>query len=258
MKDENFTPENILNNLNTRFVGQKIIFYSSLGSTMEAARREAQWGAAAGTLVIAEEQTAGRGRLQRTWISPKGQLTFSIILRPNIHHLPLMMMISSLAVTFSIQKITGLKPQIKWPNDILIGEKKVCGILIENEIRMNTLKHSIIGIGINVNLKVKKYPGISSIATSLSDELGSEVSRLELLRQLLNEIENLYSHVFQTDYILDQWQSHLVTLGLRVYVNMGDRYYDGTAESVTKDGSLMLRQKDGSLIKIVAGDVSPK
>jgi hypothetical protein len=143
-------------------------------------------------------------------------------------------------------------------SNILIGEKKVCGILIENEIRMNTLKHSIIGIGINVNLKVKKYPGISSIATSLSDELGSEVSRLELLRQLLNEIENLYSHVFQTDYILDQWQSHLVTLGLRVYVNMGDRYYDGTAESVTKDGSLMLRQKDGSLIKIVAGDVSPK
>ena len=258
MKDDNFTPEKILKNLNTRFVGQKIIFYSSLDSTMEAARREAQWGAAAGTIVIADEQTAGRGRLQRTWISPKGQLTFSIILRPNIHHLPLMIMISSLAVTFSIQKITGLKPQIKWPNDVLIGEKKVCGILIENEIRRNSLKHSIIGIGINVNFKVKKYPEISSIATSLSDELGSEVSRLELLRQILIEIENLYSRLPQEDYILDQWQKRLVTLGLRVYVNMGDRYYDGTAESVTKDGSLMLRQKDGSLLKIVAGDVSPK
>jgi BirA family biotin operon repressor/biotin-[acetyl-CoA-carboxylase] ligase len=258
MLDDTLSPEIILRNLNTQFMGQKVIYYPTLDSTMEAARREAQWGASAGTIVVAEEQTAGRGRLQRNWISPKGQLAFSIILRPNMDYLPQMIMISSLAVAYSIQKLTGLRPRIKWPNDVLIGEKKVCGILIENDIRKNSLKHTIIGIGVNVNMNIKDYPEISSIATSLVDELGEEVSRAQLLRQLLVELEILYHALPDGDSIIEQWQSRLMTLGLRVYVNMGDTYYDGIAESVCKDGSLMLRQKDGALIKIVAGDVNPK
>jgi BirA family biotin operon repressor/biotin-[acetyl-CoA-carboxylase] ligase len=235
-----------------------VIYYPSLDSTMEAARREAQWGADAGTIIVTEEQTSGRGRLQRTWISPKGQLAFSIILRPNMDYLPQMIMISSLAVTYAIQKLTGLKPDIKWPNDVLIGEKKVCGILIENDIRKNILKHTVIGIGINVNMNLKDYPEISPIATSLADELGEEVSRAQLLRRVLIELESLYYSLTQEDSILKQWQRHLMTLGMRVYVNMGDKFYDGTAESVNRDGSLMLRQKDGALVKIVAGDVNPK
>jgi BirA family transcriptional regulator, biotin operon repressor / biotin---[acetyl-CoA-carboxylase] ligase len=258
MIEDNLSPENILSNLGTQFIGQKVIYYPSLDSTMEAAKREAQWGAAAGTLVVAEEQTAGRGRLQRNWISPKGQLCFSLILRPNIDHLPMMIMISSLAVVYAIQKVTGLRPQIKWPNDVMMGEKKVCGILIENDIRKNFLKHTVIGIGINVNLNVREYPEIATIATSLAGELGQEVSRVLLLCQVLTELEKLYSALPQSDSILEQWRNHLVTLGLRVYVNMGERYYDGIAESVNKDGSLILRQKDGSLVKIVAGDVNPK
>src|SRR5450759_337001 len=145
MDNNILNPELIQRDLPTRFIGQKIIYYPSLTSTMDAAKKEALWGAEAGTVVLAGEQTAGRGRLQRSWLSPVGGLAFSVILRPNLSYLPYMVMLASLAVTYGIRSLTGLKPQIKWPNDVLIGEKKICGILIENDIRKNILKHMVIG-----------------------------------------------------------------------------------------------------------------
>jgi BirA family transcriptional regulator, biotin operon repressor / biotin---[acetyl-CoA-carboxylase] ligase len=256
MLEDELSPQNILNKLHTEFMGQKVIYYPSLESTMDAARREAQWGAVAGTIIVAGEQTAARGRLQRTWISPRGQLAFSIILRPNIDHLPVLIMISSVAVVYAIQKATRLRAQIKWPNDILLREKKVCGILIENDIRKNSLKHSIIGIGLNINLNYRDYPEIKSTATSLDYEFGLEISRVHLLCQILSEFEKLYYLLPQHDSIFEQWEDLLSTLGLRVSVNMGEKSYDGIAESVNRDGSLMLRQKDGALIKVVSGDVN--
>jgi len=148
-----------------------------------------------------------------------------------------------------------LKPQIKWPNDVLINYKKVCGILIENDIRKNDLKHMIIGIGINVNVKVNQLPEIANIATSLSDQLGRQISRAEVLRAMLVEIDRLYSELPQGETLFNQWKSNLVTLGQQVQINMGDKIYTGLAEDVTEDGSLMLRQKDGYLVKIIAGEV---
>lgn len=257
MIEETLSPQNILNNLNTEFMGQKIIYYPSLESTMDTARREAQWGAQAGTIVVTEEQTAARGRLQRSWISPKGQLAVSIILRPNIDHLPVLIMISSVAVVYAIQKVTGLRARIKWPNDVFIRDKKICGILIENDIRKNILKHAIIGIGLNVNMNAQDYPEIKTIATSLSQESGQEISRIRLLCQVLSEFEKLYYLLPEHDSIFKQWQDNLYTLGLRVTVNMVENNIDGIAESVNKDGSLLLRKKDGSLIKILSGDVNP-
>jgi BirA family biotin operon repressor/biotin-[acetyl-CoA-carboxylase] ligase len=255
--DENILlPENIFRNLNTRFVGQKIIYYPALGSTMEAAKREALWGAEAGTVIVAEKQTAGRGRFDRTWLSPKGGLALSIILRPNLDYLPYMIMLASLAVHYSIREITGLKSQIKWPNDVLINEKKVCGILIENDIRNNSLIYTIIGIGLNVNMKIVDYPEISSLATSLSDQVGKKVSKLDMLRQILVETERLYQTLPQKELILEQWKDHLVTLGQEIRVNMGSKVYRGTAESVAEDGSLLLRRSNGSLMKIIAGEVT--
>ncbi len=114
----------------------------------------------------------------------------------------------------------------------------------------------VIGIGINVNFHIPDYVEIASIATSLSDELGKEVSRLNILRQILIEMERLYSSLPHSDIILEQWKTHLITLGQKVQVNLGDKVCRGVAESVTKDGSLMLRQKDGSLTKIDVGDVN--
>ncbi len=254
--DENIlTPENILRDLKTRFIGQRVIYSPTMESTMEAAKREALWGAEAGTIVVTDVQTAGRGRLQRTWVSPKGGVAMSVILRPNLDYLPYMVMLSALAVTYTINVLTGLKPVIKWPNDVLIGEKKVSGILIENDIRNNTLRHTVIGIGINVNMYMRNYPQIYPIATSLSDQVKKEVPKLNVVRQLLVEMDRLYQSLSHGDFILEQWKKHLITIGQKVQVNTGTTVYKGVAESVALDGSLMLRQDEGGLIKIISGDV---
>ena len=256
MEEIGLSPEIIVRDLKTRFIGQKVIYYPTINSTMEAAKKEALWGAPAGTVVIAEEQTAGKGRLQRFWLSPKGGLAISIILRPNLEFLPNMIMLASLAVANSIRVVTSLKPQIKWPNDVLINEKKVCGILIENDLRQNSLRHTVIGIGINVNMNVSDYPEIASLATSLSDQTGKVISRVDLVRQLLTEMDALYQYLPQNEIIFEHWKNNLITLGQNVEAHMGDHIYRGMAESVYPDGSLLLRQKDRSYIKIIAGDVT--
>ena len=256
MVDNNLSPASITNNLETRFIGQRVIYYPSLTSTMEVAKREAQQGVAEGTIIIADEQTAGKGRMKRLWLSPRGSIALSVILYPDVAYLPSLVMLASLAVVHSIEAVTGLKAQVKWPNDVLINGKKVCGILVESEVRRNTVNFAILGIGVNVNLRLADFPEILPIATSLSDELGREVSRLELIRQLLVEIELLYLALPTGWSIYEEWRDRLLTLGKRVSVKWGKIKYEGIAESVARDGSLLLRHSDGSLTKIVAGDVT--
>ena len=256
MVDSNLSSASITNNLDTRFIGQRVIYYPSLTSTMEVAKREAQQGAAEGTIIIADEQTAGKGRLKRLWLSPRGSIALSVILYPDMAYLPSLVMLASLAVVHSIEAVTGLKAQVKWPNDVLINGKKVCGILVEGEVRRNIVDYTILGIGVNVNLRLADFPEILPIATSLSDEWGREVSRLELVRRLLVEIERLYLALPAGGSIYEQWRDRLVTLGKRVSVTWCKTRYEGIAESVARDGSLLLRHSDGSLTKIVAGDVT--
>jgi BirA family biotin operon repressor/biotin-[acetyl-CoA-carboxylase] ligase len=253
---ENILPAAITDNLETSFIGQRVICYPSLPSTMDAAKRQAQKGAAAGTIVLAEEQTAGKGRLKRTWLSPKGSIALSIILHPSPAQLPSLIMVASLAVVHCIEKVSSLKAQIKWPNDVLVNQKKVCGILIESDVRGKAVDYAIIGIGINVNLKPSDFPKISPPATSLSHELGKEVSRLDIIRCLLVEAEKLYLALPAGESVYQEWRDRLTTLGQKVEVSSGEAAYKGIAESVASDGSLLLRQADGSLTKIVAGDVS--
>lgn len=255
MFEDNLSAGAITEGLKTRFIGQKVLYYPSLTSTMEVARQVVGQGAEEGTVVIAEEQTAGKGRLKRTWLAPRGNIALSVILHPALANLPSLIMLASLAVVHSIESVTGLKAQIKWPNDVLINGKKVCGILIENEIQGKTVA-AIIGIGIDVNLRLADYPEIQSIATSLSDELGTEVSRLELIRSLLAEMENLYLALSAGGSLYEEWRDSLITLGKKVRVTGVDAVYEGTAESVDRDGSLLIRGTDGKLTRIVAGDVT--
>ncbi len=244
----------ITGNLKTRFIGQRAIYEPSVTSTMGVARREAEQGATEGTVIVAGEQTAGRGRLQRTWVSPPGSVSLSVILHPHVDRLPYLIMVASLAVVYSIEAVTGLKPVIKWPNDVLINGKKVCGILIENKVRGGTVQHAIIGIGVNVNLKMADFPEFQPMATSLFDELCRKVSRLTLIRALLVEMERLY--LSPPGAVYEEWRDRLVTLGKRVSVRWGDTEYDGVAESVDRNGCLLVRQPDGNLVKGVAGDAS--
>ncbi|MBI4296372.1 MAG: biotin--[acetyl-CoA-carboxylase] ligase [Chloroflexi bacterium] len=255
MSETTLSAAAISENLGTRLVGQNVLYFPVLTSTMAVAREEAAKKAPEGTVVIAGEQTLGRGRLKRAWVSPPGNLSLSLILYPPVRYLPYLVMVASLAVVQSIETFTGLKAQIKWPNDVLINGSKVCGILIENKMNGNKIDYVIMGIGVNVNLKVANYPEIASLATSLSDELGKPVSLLGMTRQLLIELEKLYL-LLPTESIFQNWRDNLVTLGKRVRATWGDTVYEGLAESVAEDGSLLLRQPDGALTRIVAGDVT--
>ena len=256
MVEDNLSPTSITSNLGTHFIGQRVIYYPILTSTMEVTKQEAQLGAVEGTVVIADEQTAGRGRIKRVWLSPKGSIALSIILYPSVVNLPSLIMLASLAVVHSIEAVTGLRSQIKWPNDVLINGRKVCGILIESSVQANIVDYAVIGIGVNVNLRLSDFPEIPSTATSLSEELGRDVSRLKVIQQLLVEVERLYLALQAGGSIYEEWRDSLVTLGRRVRVKSGKTVYEGVAESVARDGSLLLRHSNGKLSKIVAGDAT--
>lgn len=256
MAPKDLSSSSITEGLATSFIGQKVIYYPRLPSTMDMARIEARRGAAGGTVIIAGEQTEGRGRMRRTWLSPSGNIALSIVLYPDTASLPYLVMIASLAAAHGIETVTGLKTRIKWPNDILIRGKKVCGILIENELKGDKVAYALIGIGINVTLKASDIAGISATATSLKDELDRDVLRANIIRSLLAEFERLYLLLPEAESIYRVWRDRLETLGKSVAVNSGGEVLEGIAESVDESGTLMLRGVDGSLTRVVAGDVT--
>ena len=254
--EDDLSKESVTRGLETRFVGKRIIFYSKIASTMEVARRKALQGAPEGTVVITDEQTAGKGRIERIWLSPKGCIALSVILYPKMAYLSSLIMVASLAVAHAIKEVTGLQSQIKWPNDVLINGKKVSGILIESGVRDNNIDYAVIGVGINVNLEAACLGNVASPATSLSDELGKNVSRLEIVRRLLPEIERSYLLAQDSKVVYQEWRDSLETLGRKVRASSGGRIYEGIAESIAEDGSLLLRCPDGRLTRILAGDVT--
>jgi BirA family biotin operon repressor/biotin-[acetyl-CoA-carboxylase] ligase len=256
MTADDLSVQSITYELGTRFVGQRAIYYHRLKSTIDVARREAQQGATEGTVIIAGEQTGGRGRRGRSWLSPRGSIALSIILYPDVAYLPSLIMLASLAVVNSIRSVTGLEPGIKWPNDVLINGKKVCGILIESDVRGDKVDYSIVSPGINVNVRLTDYPEIATTATSLADEMGRDVSRRDIVHHLLVESERLYLTLRAGGAVFEAWRDNLVMLGKNVQVTEGETLYRGIAESVARDGSLLLRQSNGKQLKIVAGDVS--
>lgn len=193
MKDS-LSVEKIQDDLKTEFIGKNIIHFDKIDSTMNYAKKIAEEGCPEGTVVIAEQQTKGHGRFNRMWISDRGGLYFSIILKPEltISKLPLLTLVASAIVAETISKLYSLKPETKWPNDVLINGRKICGILAESVLEIDKLKYVVIGIGINVNNRVaSKIEGIE--ATSIKKELGKKVSRIDLMKVLLEEFEKEYN-----------------------------------------------------------------
>jgi len=242
--------------LNTRFIGKKIIYYPRLASTMDAARAEAGRGVPEGTVIMAGEQTSGRGRLKRTWFTPYGNIAASIILYPALASLPYLVMAASLAVLDTIEKTTGLEPQIKWPNDVLIRGKKVAGILIENEFRAGEVAFAIAGIGINVGLRPADIADISATATSLTDASGREVPLRQVAKHLFEGFERWYDRLPDGKFIFEAWRDRLVTLGKKVKATWGSQVIEGIAEDVEENGALLIRGADGRITRVVAGDVT--
>ncbi|OGN89268.1 MAG: biotin--[acetyl-CoA-carboxylase] ligase [Chloroflexi bacterium RBG_13_46_9] len=256
MHDDSLTRKRISRGLKTRCIGKRLLVFPVLTSTMDIARQEAVKRAPEGTAVIAERQTAGRGRLKRTWLTTEGNIAVSIIIYPPKEYIQSLIMLASLAVLNSIRTLTGIECQLKWPNDVLVGGKKVCGILIETKTQIDCLEYAILGIGINVNMKMAGYPELFSLATSLSEETDKPMSRARLLRLLFTELERLYLGMLSGKSLYDDWSRNLSTVGKAVRVQSGETVLEGTAESVKEDGSLILRLEDNSVKRITIGDVS--
>ncbi|MEE9284525.1 MAG: biotin--[acetyl-CoA-carboxylase] ligase, partial [Dehalococcoidia bacterium] len=216
-----------------------------------------------GAIVVADRQTAGRGRFQRPWVSPPGAAIYlSLVLRPAPEHLLQLGMVASLAVVRAVARSSGLAAAIKWPNDIEAGGRKLAGILIDSAMGTTGVDHAVVGIGLNISLDPTQFPEIAETATSLSRELGRIVDRREVLQALLVEIEEVYERVKHGQSIVKEWRQRLSTLGHRVTVAWpGDREHKslvehGTAEDVDEDGALILRRQDGSRVKLIAGEVT--
>jgi len=247
--------------LKTSQFGQQVYYYPRIDSTNKVARHLAEEGTKEGTIVIADEQTKGRGRLNRNWISPpKKNLLFTIIFRPEMKPMQVfrLTMISSLAISRAIERETGLRPLIKWPNDLYLNEKKLCGILTEFAGEQDRVSYCLVGIGINMNFDPALYPEIRDIATSLSQCLQKEVPRVQILKGILERIEESY-HCLKTEGVerlKEEWNKLSFLLGKRVMVSSGETEEHGIAESIDEDGFLILVDDRGKRKRIVSGDVS--
>lgn len=228
----------------------KVHYFDEVGSTMDVARELARKGAEAGTVVVAEQQGKGKGRLGRSWLSPRGGIYFSLVLRPPISpvHAAKMMLMASVAVAQAIRKELGLPAELKWPNDVLISGRKVCGILAEMAAEADAVTFVVLGIGINVNAPVAEER-----ATSLHEELGRDVSRSRLLDCILDEIERLEG-VLGSGEVLERWKSLSATIGRRVRIVGPEGEIEGQAVDIERGGELMVRESDGSLRPVVTGD----
>ena len=240
----------------TRTVGKRILYFQELSSTMDEAARQAEDGAAEGTVVVAETQHAGRGRFGRTWVSTTGNLYLSVLFRPTPSVLAQLNVVAGVAVVRAIRKTTGLSPTIKWPNDILVGGKKVAGILVETVAEGSEVCYSVVGIGINIKLGDAQIAALDGRATGLEQAARRTVSRAGVLLQLLTDLDSLYLQSAAGKSPQPEWQALLETLGQRIQVTWRDETWVGRGEGVDETGNLLLRLDDGSLVTMTAGDVS--
>ena len=242
--------------LDTDFIGRRLIYLTSTTSTMDVARSEAEADAPEGTIVIAEEQTAGRGRFGRAWLSPAGKNIYvTVILRPAAKLLRRLSMLTPLAVSLAIEAATGMTAQIKWPNDVLMSGRKASGMMIETEFSGAEPRYALVGIGVNVNYDIDPESEIAGIATSVKQELGRETPREPIFAALLNHMENLYEQE-DAEAVRAAWKSRLETLGRDVRLNFHGEIHKGLAEDVDAEGSLILLRPDGSRQTFEAGEVS--
>lgn len=253
------TPTEIQGELKTKAFGQKVSVFAEIDSTNEEAKRQAHNGEVHGSIFVAEQQNGGKGRLGRPWQSPpKSGLWFSLLLRPDAAPAQVsnLTLLAGLAVSRAIRAQTGCDAKIKWPNDIVIGSKKVCGILTEMTAEIDRVHFAVVGIGVNVNdesfpeeLKVK--------ATSLRIETGTPVSRVALLQEILKEFEALYEEYFVqgSNQWLVAYKENCVSLNRTVGATRGREKIVGTAVDITDGGELVVQKQDGERIEINSGEV---
>ena len=257
------TPSEVKPILRTRWMGKIIHHFHTIDSTNTKAYHLALNGAEEGEVVIAESQDKGRGRLERHWFSPAYlNLYLSVILRPPIppHQASLITLLAAVATADAIEKFSGLRPLIKWPNDILLRDRKVAGLLNEIHSEMDRIHFVILGIGVNLNMETKMFPReMRTVATSLKKEMGQTISRKAFLQSLLKELERWYSIFLKEggETVLKAWRNWAQIKGRRIKVTSFKETLMGVAVDVDSNGALILKTQDGQK-RIVAGDVEYK
>jgi BirA family biotin operon repressor/biotin-[acetyl-CoA-carboxylase] ligase len=273
---DGLSEERIRAALTTQVFGRQLVYLPSTGSTNDVAKDLAAQGAPEGTVVLADEQTAGRGRMGRRWLAPPGTcLLCSILFRPDLPptQAQRLTMLCSLAAADAAEQVAGLRTVIKWPNDLITKAqsskpkvqrsdlqppnwRKLAGVLTETGVMGERLDFAIVGIGINVNVEPGVLPTLAPDATSILAETGQEIDRATLLAALLAGAEARYARLRAGENPHAEWTARLATLGQPVQVTIPEGVLRGVAESVDEDGALLLRTPDGECRRLLAGDVT--
>lgn len=246
--------------LNTKYIGKSLYVFDEVKSTNTVAKFLAMNNVENGSVVISEKQTDAKGRSGKTWESPLGGIWLSIILQPHVDYskLPLITLATGVAVAKAMEKIGIKSAEIKWPNDIIINNKKVCGILTEAVTQFNTIKNVIIGVGIDANVDITGFPeDLKEGTTTIKEELGRKENENTLIRLFLEEFEKiaeLFNHE-GFEEILKEWRKRSYTIGKIVEVREPfNKYYDGYVVGISKEGALIVEKIDGTLEKVISGE----
>lgn len=247
--------------LQTEFVGKHFLSLAETSSTQHIAQEQAKQGAPSGTVIVADTQTNGKGRLGRTWQSPAGTgIWMSVLLRPDLplSKIPQLTLLTAVAMVKGIRQAVQVEPSIKWPNDLLLNDRKLAGILTEVQAEGNRVKHVIIGIGLNVNQEQEDFPEeLAAIATSIRRESGKEADRNRLIAAILNEWEALYQLYCTEGFrvIKTLWEMYATSLGQRIVARTTQGTYTGVAQGITDEGVLLLEDEQGNVHKIYSADI---
>ncbi|MRG86379.1 biotin--[acetyl-CoA-carboxylase] ligase [Salinibacillus xinjiangensis] len=251
-------------NLKTDWLGQNMHFEEQVDSTQTVAHQLAREGAEHGTVIVADEQLKGRGRLHRPWHSQKGSgIWMSIILRPDIepHRAPQLTLASAVAITKMLKFLTGVQPKIKWPNDIFVGDRKLAGILTEMQAEQDLIEYVIIGIGLNVNLDQKAVPDdLQDVATSIQLETGKAWKREELIQELLYQMESIYELFLQQGFssIKQAWEQDAYRLGETITVKARRKEWEATLIGIHEDGALIVEDENQSKSVLYSAEIDWK
>lgn len=246
--------------LKTKYIGKELFVYEEVSSTNTVARFLSMNDIPDGSVIISEKQTAARGRSGKAWESPLGGVWLSIVLNPHVDHskLPLITLATGVAVAKTLERVGVENPEIKWPNDIMINGKKVCGILTEAIAKFNTIENVIIGVGIDANLDIEDFPEeLKEGTTTLEKELGRKGSENLLIRLFLEEFEEI-SELFDNEgyeEILKEWRKRSYSIGKIVEVREPfNKNYDAYVLGISREGALVVEKIDGTLEKVISGE----
>lgn len=264
IKNNHFIEVNLIKSgLQTNIIGGEIKYFDEIESTNEYAKELAEQGISEGTLVIADHQKTGRGRLDRKWYSPRSvNLYLSIILRPkiNIKDVNILTLITSISTVDTISEY-GIKPYIKWPNDVLVNRKKISGVLTEVNSKKEIVEYVVVGIGLNINLTrkdLKQFENLSDIATSMFIEIGSLIDRNEFLIKFINNIDRSYLEYSENgkNIIVEKWLERWDGLNRRVKVSLDNQSFFADCKGLDENGYLVVEKPNGDKYTVFSGDVT--